>query len=155
MTRRGRTMLVATVAGSALITAAALINPHPFLVWNATASAPLGLYRTGFKRPQTGDYVFLRLDGEARELAVARGYLPRNVPAIKQIAAAQGDEICRRASRVFINGSHSADALARDSFGRPMPVWEGCWTLQAVEVFLLNAHPLCFDGRYFGAGSAG
>ena len=46
-------------------------------------------------------------------------------------------------------------ARDRDRRGRSLPVWKGCRTLRAGEVFLLNANvPDSFDGRYFGPVSA-
>lgn len=154
MRKRGRITLAVTVGAAALIAAAALLDPPPLLVWNASASAPIGLYRASFERPGRGDFVLLRLQGEAQGIAISRGYLPPNLPAIKRITAIPGDEICRRDSQVFINGRPVASALARDSLGRLMPVWRGCFTLVGDEFFVLNAHPASFDGRYFGAVSA-
>ncbi|CAM5331827.1 Conjugative transfer signal peptidase TraF OS=Sphingobium scionense OX=1404341 GN=GGQ90_003448 PE=4 SV=1 [Sphingobium scionense] len=44
-----------------------------------------------------------------------------------------------------------AVALARDGRGRPLPVWQGCRTLRARELLMLNPdHADSMDGRYFG-----
>src|SRR3546814_17465817 len=42
-------------------------------------------------------------------------------------------------------------ALIRDRNGRSLPAWQGCRTLAAGELPLLNPdHPDSLDGRYFG-----
>src|SRR3546814_5177245 len=42
-------------------------------------------------------------------------------------------------------------ALIRDRNGRSLPAWQGCRTLAAGELLLLNPdHPDSLDGRYFG-----
>src|SRR3546814_3022581 len=43
--RRPRAVLTLTMFGLGLIGLAALARPAPWLVWNASASAPIGLYR--------------------------------------------------------------------------------------------------------------
>jgi type IV secretory pathway protease TraF len=43
------------------------------------------------------------------------------------------------------------EALARDRRGRELPVWQGCRTLGAGEIFLMNWDVQdSLDGRYFG-----
>ena len=43
------------------------------------------------------------------------------------------------------------EALARDRRGRELPVWQGCRTLRASEIFLMNWDVQdSLDGRYFG-----
>jgi conjugative transfer signal peptidase TraF len=122
------------------------------IVWNATASAPIGLYRVRHDRALSrGDLV---LDVPARRLAAfadARGYLPRGIPLVKRIAAVAGDAVCARGNTVFINGRLAAARLAADGRGRPLSSWSGCRTLRSDEIFLLMADVrTSFDGRYFG-----
>ncbi|MDA5193692.1 S26 family signal peptidase [Govanella unica] len=139
-----------------LLAAAALglasICPFPLkLVCNLSASAPTGFYWIADRSFARGDLVLAWLPATAASLAADRGYLPLGIPVLKQISALAGDEICRFGGSLFINGQFAAKALARDRRGREMPVWTGCHRLGAQEVFLLNAHPQSFDGRYFGA----
>ncbi|GAA0547571.1 conjugative transfer signal peptidase TraF [Rhizomicrobium palustre] len=147
MSPRGAILLV---AGGA---AAALFAPHaPRLVWNATASAPIGLYRLlpirDFGR---GDLVLAKPPHWVRPLAAKRGYLPFNVPLVKCIAALAGDKICADGNRIVINGHIAALRQERDASHRPLPHWSGCQILRPDEVFLLMADvPSSFDGRYFG-----
>jgi type IV secretory pathway protease TraF len=49
-----------------------------------------------------------------------------------------------------VNSNQVAIALPRDRHDRPLPVWRGCHTVKPHELFLLNAAPDSFDGRYFG-----
>ena len=126
--------------------------PTPVLVWNATASAPVGLYE--LRRTDSvmrGDMVLAEVPANARELAAARGYLPAGVRLVKRIAALAGDTVCSFGRRIIINGNPAATRLSADIQGRPLPSWHGCYRLKRDQVFLLMAHvPDSFDGRYFG-----
>lgn len=126
--------------------------PAPRLVWNASASAPVGLY---WVRPRArlarGAMVIARTPEPYRRLAAVRRYLPANVPLVKRVAGLPGDRVCARGAIVSINGKIAARRLRKDAAGRPMPLWEGCRTLGKEQLFLLMAEvPGSFDGRYFG-----
>src|SRR5690606_9599919 len=123
--------------------------PRPRLVWNASASAPIGLYRVAPRAPVAeGDLVVAWLPPPSRALAAQRRYLPSNVPAIKRIAAVAGARICAAGAVLTVDGQAVARRLAADRLGRPLPRWEGCRTLPADELLLLNpASPASFDGR--------
>lgn len=133
-----------------------LAPPRPRLVWNASASAPIGLYAVGDRAEFVrGDMVIARVPGEFRMMAARRQYLPANVPLVKRIAAAPGDEVCAAGARVFVNGQVVAVRLERDGAGRPMPWWSGCAELGAGEYFLVMPDSTAsFDGRYFGVSDA-
>ncbi len=126
--------------------------PVPRLVWNASASAPIGLYRVSRgSRLTTGDMVIAWLPRRFRHFAATRRYLPGNVPLVKRIAGVPDDRICAVNRTVFVNGLSVATRLATDGEGRAMPRWTGCRTLHKGEYFLLMAAvPASFDGRYFG-----
>lgn len=123
----------------------------PLLVWNTTASAPVGLYLSlPERRPAVGDWVFVRPpDGLAGALA-AGGYLPAGALLLKRIAAVAPSVVCRLGLQVVIGGKAAALALARDRLGRPLPAWRGCRCLAPSEIFLLNPEPHSLDSRYFG-----
>ncbi|MCW0199892.1 S26 family signal peptidase [Sphingopyxis sp.] len=133
-----------------------LIEPRPRLVWNASASAPVGLYAVGDGAALArGDMVIARVPIAFRMLAARRHYLPANVPLVKRVAAASGDKVCAAGARVTVNGRLAARRLDRDGAGRPMPGWSGCALLGDGEFFLLMADsPASFDGRYFGVSEA-
>lgn len=157
MTSPHRALRTWPAAGAALLIAAlgavSLARPRPLFIWNASASAPTGLYLvTAIGNPACGDRVAARLPAHWRAFAARRHYLPANVPLIKRIAAIPGDMVCASDDRVTVNGNFAALRLSRDGAGRPMPAWRGCRRLGAGDVLLLAAHPASFDGRYFGLG---
>ena len=136
---------------AAALTATIALPPRPFLVWNASASAPIGLYRVGGIDPAVGDMVIAWAPAAARDFAARRHYLPANVPLVKRVAAEPGDTVCALGAQIFVNGRRVARRLIRDGADRPMPWWTGCVTLRAGGMFLLMADsPASFDGRYFG-----
>ena len=154
--RRRRQRKRATVAlmslGVTVLGAAGVLQPMPRLIWNASASAPLGLYWVGRGEAiSRGDLVLAELPDAARRIAAQRGYLPSGVPVIKHIAALSDDFVCANSGIVVIKNRVAADTLLIDSQGRPLPAWNGCRALAEGEVFLLNEGvPASFDGRYFG-----
>lgn len=157
--RRQRTrLLIAALACAASVPLAAvtLWTMPVLLVWNASPSAPPGLYRAHADAPvRRGDMVVAWAPPSARRLAAARSYLPFRVPLVKQVAAVAGDRVCARQGRIFINGRQAALRQRRDPSGRLMPWWSGCTRLDRGETFLLSpAGPLAFDGRYFGVSHA-
>ena len=144
--RTGATGILCT-----LVTASALVPPVPHLVWNASNSAPIGLYHVSpIHVLQRGDMVVARLMPTAARIAASRGYLPIGVPVVKRVAGMPGDRICADRVLVSINGRPVAARLAADSRGRSLPVWHGCITLDARHYLLLNGSLRSFDGRYFG-----
>lgn len=134
-----------------------LVEPRPRLVWNASASAPVGLYAVGDGAALArGDMVIARVPGKFRMMAARRHYLPANVPLVKRVIAASGDEVCAIGARVMVNGRLVARRLDRDGAGRRMPWWSGCAELRPGEYFLLMTDSAAsFDGRYFGVTGAG
>jgi conjugative transfer signal peptidase TraF len=146
-----RVLALASLALLGLGLAAAL-DPAPCLVWNASASASLGLFWVDRDRsPERGELVLAWPPQEARAFADARGYLPANVPLVKRVAAMAGDVVCANSGIVVINDRVVAETLVIDGKGRPLPAWNDCRMLQAGEVFLLmEGVPDSFDGRYFG-----
>jgi conjugative transfer signal peptidase TraF len=122
----------------------------PTLVWNASASVPLGLYRIDSGPVGRGDLVLIRLPPDITDLSHRRGYLPKSAYLIKFVIAIAGDQVCRLSDRILINGVVVTRALSHDRSGRGMPVWHGCRTLARDEFFLLARDPQSFDSRYFG-----
>lgn len=150
--RRQRLVIAALGVAAALPLLLSLAwKPAIRLVWNASASAPVGLYYLGpgnqFRR---GDMVVAWTPEPDRLLAARRRYLPSNVPLVKRVAAVAGDRICAFGSNVSINGRRVAVRRRTDAAGRPMPAWKGCRRLRAAEYLLLMDSPYSFDGRYFG-----
>lgn len=153
--RVGRRRTLAAAASAALATAllaTLLWRPSPLLVWNASASSPIGLYHVGRAEDvRPGDMVIAWPPEDARELGARRHYLPRNVPLVKSVAAAAGDRVCAIGEAIFVNGTLFASRRAADPSGRPMPRWTGCEEVRGGDLFLLTPGvPEAFDGRYFG-----
>lgn len=145
-----RAAMIASLAGLVGITIVA--PPTPRLVWNVTASAPLGLYLVSPESiPAAGDMVIARVPEPVRHMAAERRYIPINVPLVKRVAAVPGDVICASGRAVFVDGHRVADRRAVDGRGRAMPWWTGCRHLRDGDYFLLMpGAPDSFDGRYFG-----
>ena len=125
--------------------------PQVRLLWNASASAPVGLYLIAPGSPlEVGDMVAARAPDGARQLAAMRGYLPSGVPLVKRVAATRGSQVCALRARITVDGRTVARRRKRDALGRLMPWWTGCRRLQPGEVLLLNRVKASFDSRYFG-----
>jgi conjugative transfer signal peptidase TraF len=154
MTRRFYARATAFAAASFALSFAviAVTDPLPRVVWNASASAPIGLYRIlPDPDPPLGTLVAVAPPPHLSHWMAARGYLGENVPLLKHVAAKAGQRICRTGGTVSVDGRPVVAALARDHLRRPLPVWRGCRTLGADELLLLNpAQPDSLDGRYFG-----
>ena len=148
MRHRALSLLAGAVIAGCVVELVAA--PRPLLVWNVTHSAPVGLYRQVLADVDHGAWVLVRAPRAAAELAASRGYLPRSVPMVKQIAATSGDRVCRFGQSVTVNGHGVAQALWQDSFGRKLPVWSGCIRLKDDQIFLITNPPASFDSRYFG-----
>jgi len=133
------------------------LPPRPLLLWNASASAPIGLYRIGDARGAARNRMVVAWPPAAvRMLAAQRHYIPLNVPLVKRVAAMAGDRVCADGPLVRINGRAVVRRLSRDGAGRQMPWWRGCVTLGLDTLFLLMADsPASFDGRYFGPSKRG
>ncbi|WP_313395397.1 S26 family signal peptidase [Sphingobium yanoikuyae] len=154
MTRR-RYLVATAIAASAFaaaFVAIAVADPLPRVIWNASASAPIGLYRIHPESdPPTGALVAVAPPEQLSRWLSARGYLPEGVPLLKHVAARAGQRVCRVGAVVSVDAQRVAIALARDGRGRPLPVWQGCRTLRSGELLLLNpTHPDSLDSRYFG-----
>jgi conjugative transfer signal peptidase TraF len=130
--------------------------PMPLrLVWNASASVPIGLYDIDPPHAlHDGDLVAVVPEKPLANFMVERGYIGRGVPLMKHIAALPGQEVCRRGNAVTVDAAPFGTALERDSRHRPLPVWQGCRRIGDGQVFLMNPSvPDSFDGRYFGPTS--
>ncbi|HTM96742.1 MAG TPA: S26 family signal peptidase [Croceibacterium sp.] len=155
--RRTPIVLAAMLVAICALASTALEGRHPRLVWNATASSPVGLYWIAPARTvRPGEWVVAWAPRSARELGAVRRYLPRNVPLVKRVAAAAGNRVCASAGGVItIDGRTVARRRKSDDSGRPLPRWTGCELLRGADLFLLSPdQSRAFDGRYFGVTRA-
>lgn len=147
-----------TTAGLAvlLVGMTSLLHPTPKLIWNASASVPIGIYVVKpASNLHVGDLVVARPPEGLAAFLETRGYLARGVPLLKHIAALPGQDVCRGGNTIMVDGLTMGQVLDHDHLGRVLPGWEGCRLVAKDEVFLMNwqsEHSL--DGRYFGPLSA-
>lgn len=146
---RWRNTLAITVLG-AFLGALACAPTQPRLVWNFTASVPLGLYAIVQTPPKKGDLLALKPSGAIGAALRDLGVLRRGRLLLKPLAADAGDTACRSGAAILINGEPAAQARSSLSDGRQLPTWSGCHVLSADEVLVLAHHPLSVDSRYFG-----
>ncbi|WP_136616140.1 MULTISPECIES: S26 family signal peptidase [Mesorhizobium] len=150
MTRFGYVMTtyfaVLTIGGLSLF------HVTPKLIWNASASTPIGLYRIHpAERLEVNDLVAVDPPKSLTSFLADNGYLPRGVPLMKRVAGLPGQEVCRNGLAITVDGIEIGKALEHDRLGRPLPAWQGCRRIVSGEVFLMNAQVRdSLDGRYFG-----
>lgn len=127
--------------------------PMPIkLIWNASASAPIGLYtvEAGGLFAVT-DLVAIDAPEPLATFLAERRYLPSGVPLLKRVLAVSGQTVCRTGLVITVDGVTVGAALERDRAGRGLPVWRGCKRIGPGEVFLMNPQVRdSLDGRYFG-----
>jgi conjugative transfer signal peptidase TraF len=150
MTRLG---LVIATALAAIGVGYPGLTPMPTkLIWNASASAPIGLYTVApADRLYVPDLVAVDPPEPLANFLADRGYLPQGVPLMKRVLAVSGQTVCRTGLVITVDGIEVGTALERDRAGRDLPVWQGCEWIPNGAVFLMNwqVHD-SLDGRYFG-----
>ncbi|WP_033921061.1 S26 family signal peptidase [Sphingomonas sp. 37zxx] len=134
------------------VAVSAFVDLPKKLIWNVTASAPIGLYAV---QPPDGieitDLAVVAPPEPVASFLEAGGYVPRGVPLMKRVLALAGQKVCRENLLVTVDGIAMGTARERDSHGRDLPVWQGCRTIAEGEVFLMNWQSAdSLDGRYFG-----
>jgi conjugative transfer signal peptidase TraF len=154
MTRLG---LVITTALAAIGAGYPGLTPMPIkLIWNASASAPIGFYTIDVDGPlEVTDLVAVDAPEPLATFLADRGYLPKGVPLMKRVLAVSGQSVCRTNLIITVDGVEFGAALARDRAGHDLPVWQGCRRIHTDEVFLMNWQVRdSLDGRYFGPTAA-
>ena len=149
MTRTRYVMLTA----AAIATVIASVGPtEPRLVWNASASVPVGFYTIApADRLEVPDLVAVMPPESVAAFMVERGYVARDVLLLKHVLGLPGQRLCRDGRAITVDGIEMGEALGRDSRGRDLPVWQGCRTIAEDEIFLMNLDVGdSLDGRYFG-----
>ncbi|MCR9078562.1 MAG: S26 family signal peptidase [Hyphomonadaceae bacterium] len=137
-------------AAIAALILAPFLGLQKHLIWNRTASAPIGFYWVKDSPVAYDRWAVLSPKSDASHWAETHGFVGKDWPLLKAIAGLPGDKICREDQAILINGEVRALAVKQDHMKRDLPVWSGCHMLSEDEIFLLNAHPKSLDGRYFG-----
>jgi conjugative transfer signal peptidase TraF len=147
-----RFTLLTMLIGAAMIAAPIVTDHAPRLIWNVSASVPIGLYAVAHATMvDVGDLVAVLPPDDLATFLEARGYLPRGVPLIKRVLALPGTEVCRRGAGVIAYDYAYGEAQARDRVGRDLPQWQGCHVIAEGEIFLMSWDASdSLDGRYFG-----
>jgi type IV secretory pathway protease TraF len=115
-------IIAVAISGASALGISEFVRPMPRLVWNASASPPLGFYWVRSDQAASrGDFVLAALPEAARRLAAARGYLLAGVPVVKRVAALTGDVVCADSAIVVINDRVAAQTLLMDRQDRPIP----------------------------------
>lgn len=150
MTRR-RTLVVTAMAVIGIAAASTVETPAK-LIWNTTASAPVGFYTVEpADRIEVPELVAVMPPEPLAGFMIERGYIGRGVPLLKRVAGLPGQRVCRTGRTITVDGIEMGEALERDSVGRELPVWQGCRVVGEGELFLMNWQARdSLDGRYFG-----
>jgi conjugative transfer signal peptidase TraF len=143
---------ITTYAATHLVVLTSVFHPAPKLLWNASASVPIGLYIVRRALPlRIGELVVVSPPEPLAQFFAARGYLPLGVPLVKHVLALPGQTVCRTGRAITVDSITVGQALEHDRFGRALPDWQGCRALAPGEVFVMNTAPAdSLDGRYFG-----
>ncbi|HWV51707.1 S26 family signal peptidase [Pseudorhodoplanes sp.] len=152
MIARSSTLLVTLSAVAAILASRPQEIPH--YVWNLTPSIPRGFYRLDAHAPlRVTTLVAVRLPEPLATILDLNGYLPLGVPLLKRVLAMPGQRVCRSGAVITVDGMPvEVVARERDSRGRLLPSWQGCFDIAADEIFLMNWDSGdSFDGRYLGA----
>lgn len=147
-----RAYVATAIVASLSLAVMGAVEVTPCLLWNASASVPVGLYAL---RPAgrlgTGDLVAVTPPKPLARFLATRHYLPLDTPLMKRVMGLPGQRVCRTGNAITVDAVPLGDALDRDRHGRPLPIWRGCRSIAAGEVFLINPSvPDSLDGRYFG-----
>jgi conjugative transfer signal peptidase TraF len=148
----GARTLVIMLIGVLATVSPGLADRSPWLIWNASASVPIGLYAihtVGALR--VGDIIVATPPEPLASFLADRSYLPLGVPLVKHVAALPGQLVCRNGLKVSVDTVAVGEGRERDSRDRPLPSWQGCRVIVVGEVFLMNTRSGdSLDGRYFG-----
>jgi type IV secretory pathway protease TraF len=122
-------IIAITFAASGAVLLSMSWKPRPWLVWNATASTPIGLYRVVQTDTFAVSDLVIAIPPEPIASFLAdRGFLPRGVPLIKRVLALSRQTVCRSGLVITVGGLAMGVARDRDRRGRPLPDWQGCRT---------------------------
>ncbi|WP_257541760.1 MULTISPECIES: S26 family signal peptidase [unclassified Sphingobium] len=147
-----RRILAAAMLAVIGIAATSAADMPTKLIWNATASAPIGFYTIEpTDRIEVPELVAIMPPEPLAAFMVERGYVGHGVPLLKRVLGLPGQRVCRSGRTITVDGIEMGEALERDRIGRDLPVWQGCRVIGDGEIFLMNGQVRdSLDGRYFG-----
>ncbi|QIB32938.1 S26 family signal peptidase [Ancylobacter pratisalsi] len=144
-------VLMTTAASVGAAFAATVPTPLK-LIWNVTASVPVGLYSVEpADHLEITDLVAVMPPPPLAAFLIGRGYIGEGTPLLKRVMGLPGQDVCRLDDAITVDGVPLGEALPRDRMGRDLPVWQGCRRIAAGDLFLMNPDVGdSLDGRYFG-----
>ena len=147
-----RRILGVTLLAVICIAATSVADMPLRLLWNVTASAPVGFYTIEpADRLAVPELVAVMPPEPLAGFIVERGYVGRGVPLLKRIVGLPGQRVCRTGRAITVDGVEMGDALDHDRIGRALPVWQGCRVIADGQLFLMNIDARdSLDGRHFG-----
>ena len=147
-----RHILAVSMLAVGTLVATAVADQPTRLIWNATASAPIGFYTVApADALEVPELVVIAPPEPLERFMVERGYIGRDVPLLKRVLGLPGQRVCRSGATITVDNVEMGDALERDRMGRDLPVWQGCRIIRDGELFLMNWEIRdSLDGRYFG-----
>ncbi len=150
MTHFGRVMV--TFVAVIVFGMTTAFPPAPKLIWNATASTPIGLYALQSADDlHVTDLVSIMPPEPIASFLADGGFLPKGVQLLKRVLALPRQIVCRTDRAITVDGIVMGEARERDGKGRDLPSWQGCRMLRPDEIFVMNWQvPDSLDGRYFG-----
>lgn len=148
-----RRILAVTLLAVIGIAATSVADMPTKLIWNTTASAPIGLYSIApANRLDVPELVAVMPPEPLAAFMVQRGYVGDGVPLLKRVVGLPGQRVCRTGRTITVDGVEMGDALDHDRTGRALPVWQGCRIIANGQLFLMNIDARdSLDGRYFGS----
>lgn len=148
---RAAYVLMTTAASVGMAYAATVQTPLK-LIWNVSASVPIGLYSLEpADALEITDLVAVMPPPPLAAFLIARGYIGEGTPLLKRVMGLPGQVVCRLSDAITVDGVPLDEALRSDSLGRDLPVWQGCRRIAPSELFLMNPDVGdSLDGRYFG-----
>jgi type IV secretory pathway protease TraF len=148
---QGTQTVVSTASAAAVLVATMAWRLMPWLVWNTSESAPIGLYRVQtVGKLMVNDLVIVIPPEPLATFLADAGHLPHGVPLLKRVHVVSDHTVCCIGYEITIDGAQVGQALERDYRGRPLPHWQGCRLLEDGDVFLMNWHPRSLDEGHFG-----
>src|SRR3546814_17563872 len=119
MSRFGYVMT--TYVAVMLMVILSVVSFAPKLIWNASASTPIGLYAIGAPGPlEVTDLVAVRPPEPLAAFLSDGGSLPRGVPLMQHVAAVPGQRVCRTGPALHESGLDLGDPHDPHHRGAPI-----------------------------------
>ena len=109
------------------------------------------LYAPLPQKIKQNDVVLFNLSPKWLKFLLNKGYLKKSIPVMKKVFATQGDLVCIKRGKVYINQRFISKVLQFDHKNHRLPKIKICRILKNGEFFLMSTKiPNSFDSRYMG-----